>query len=133
MKLSRRPLAFTSSKGFLKSKKNLEIVSLPHFLHKFINFNKYQSIYAYTHYAYKKESKTIYQGKEYSALLTYFLGTFDCLAHNHAFAKLHAYNFYVEYLKLMNHLTERKQGLTINDQFSTWMHILFGVLHTDLF
>ena len=67
-----------------------------------------------------------------SALLTYFLRTFDCLAHNLAFAKLHTYNFSVEYLKMMNHLTERKQGLTINDQFSTWMHILFGVPHGSI-
>ena len=35
LKLSCRPLAFTSSKAFLKNKKGLELVLLPHFLHDF--------------------------------------------------------------------------------------------------
>ena len=33
LKLSCRSLAFTSNKAFLKTKKGLELVSLPHFLH----------------------------------------------------------------------------------------------------
>ena len=35
LKVSCRPLAFTSSKAFLKNKKGLELVLLPHFLHDF--------------------------------------------------------------------------------------------------
>ena len=35
LKISCRPLAFTSYKAFLKCKKGLELASLPHFLHDF--------------------------------------------------------------------------------------------------
>ena len=41
------------------------------------------------------------QGKEYGALLTYLSKAFDCLSHDLIVAKLHAYGFSIESLKLI--------------------------------
>ena len=42
--------------------------------------------------------------------------------------KLHAHGFSIESLKLINSsLNERKKRVKINDHFSSWMNILFGV------
>ena len=68
------------------------------------------------------------QGKEYRAFLTELSRAFDCLPQNLIVAKLPSYGFPTESLKLINsYLTERKQNVKINDQFSSWMDILFGV------
>ena len=68
------------------------------------------------------------QGKEYGALLTDLSKAFDCLPHGLIVAKLHAYGFSIESLKLINsYLTERKQRVKINGQFSSWLDILLGV------
>ena len=68
------------------------------------------------------------QGKGYGALLTNLSKAFDCIPHDLIVAKLLAYGFSIESLKLINsYLTERKQRAKINDQFSSWMDILFGV------
>ena len=54
--------------------------------------------------------KALDQGNEYGALLTGFSKAFDCLPHSLITAKLHAYGFSIEPLKLINsYLTERKQ------------------------
>ena len=58
---------------------------------------------------------------------------FDCLPHRLIVAKLHAYGFSIESLKLINsYLTGRKQRVKINDQFSSWMDILFGVAQESI-
>ena len=50
---------------------------------------------------------------------------FDCLPHDLIVAKLHAYGFSRDSLKLINsYLTERKQNVKINDQFSSWLDIV---------
>ena len=68
------------------------------------------------------------QGNEYGALLTDLSKAFDCLPHDLIVAKLHAYGFSIESLKLINsYLTERKQRVKINDQFSSWLDIVVGV------
>ena len=42
--------------------------------------------------------------------------------------KLHAYGFSIESLKLINsYLTECKQRVKMNDQFSSWLDIVVGV------
>ena len=70
----------------------------------------------------------MHQGKEYGAFITDLSRAFGCLPHNLLVAKLHAFGFSIESLKLINsYLTERKQKVKINDQFSSWMDILFGV------
>ena len=64
--------------------------------------------------------KTLDQGNEYGALVNDFSKTFDCLPHDLIVAKLHVYGFSIESLKLINsYLTERKQKVKINDQFSS--------------
>ena len=76
--------------------------------------------------------KALDQGNEYSALLTDFSETFFnffyCLQHHLIVAKLHAYRFAIESLKLINsYLTERKKRVKMNDQFSSWLDIVVGV------
>ena len=72
--------------------------------------------------------KTLDLRKEYGALLTDLSKAFDCIPHDLIVAKLHAYDFSIESLKLINsYLTERKQRAKITDQFSSWMYVLCGV------
>ena len=72
--------------------------------------------------------KALDQGKEYVALLNDLSKAFNCLTHDLIVAKLHAYGFSLESLKLINsYLTDHKQRIKINDQFSSWMIIAFGV------
>ena len=72
--------------------------------------------------------KALDQGNEYSALLTDFSETFDCLQDHLIVAKLHAYHFAIESLKLINsYLTDRKKRVKMNDQFSSWLDIVVGV------
>ena len=68
--------------------------------------------------------KALDQGKEYGTLLIDLSKAFDCPLHELIVAKLHAYGFLIESLKLINsYLTERKP----RDQFSSWTDILFVV------
>ena len=72
--------------------------------------------------------KALDQGNEYGALLTDLFKAFNCLPHDLIVAKLHAYGFSIDSLKLINsYLTERKQRVKINDQFSSWLDIVVGV------
>ena len=60
-----------------------------------------------------------YQGNAYGDLLTDLSKAFDCLPHDLIVAKLHAYGSLTESLKLVkSYLTERKQKVKMNDQFS---------------
>ena len=53
---------------------------------------------------------------------------FDCIPHDLLVAKLHAYNFDKNCLKLVySYLKQRKQRVKINSEFSTWKEILNGV------
>ena len=77
--------------------------------------------------------KALDRGKEYGALRTNLSKAFDCLPHRLIVAKLHAYGFSIESLKLINsYLTGRKQRVKINDQFSSWKDILFGVARESI-
>ena len=77
--------------------------------------------------------KALDQGKEQGALRTNLSKAFDCLPHRLIVAKLHAYDFSIESLKLINsYLTGRKQRVKINHQFSSWMDILFGVAQESI-
>ena len=72
--------------------------------------------------------KALDQGNEYVALLTDLFKAFDCLPHDLIVAKLHAYGFSIDSLKLIDsYLTERKKRVKINDQFSSWLDIVVGV------
>ena len=60
------------------------------------------------------------QGKEYGALLTDLSKAFDCHPHDLIVARFHACAFLTESLKLTNsYLTESKQKVKINDQYSS--------------
>ena len=53
---------------------------------------------------------------------------FDCLSHELLIAKVDAYGFDKNALKLVNsYLTYRKQRVKINDKYSSWSEILFRV------
>ena len=74
--------------------------------------------------------KALDQGKEYGALLTVLSKAFDCLPHDLRVAKLHAYGFSIESLKLINsYLTERKQRV----KCLVHRGIFCLVYHKDLF
>ena len=75
----------------------------------------------------EKWRESLDQGGTYGALLTDLSKTFDCL-HDLLIAKLHAYGLDTKSLKLMlSYLTNRKQRVKINDTYSYWSKILFGV------
>ena len=72
--------------------------------------------------------KVLDQGNKYGALLTDLSKAFDCLPHDIIVAKLYAYGFLIEPLKLINsQLTERKQSIKMNYQFSSWWDIVVSV------
>ena len=72
--------------------------------------------------------KALDQGNEHGALLTDLSKAFDSLPHDLIVAKLHAYGFSIDSLKLINsYLTERKQRVKINGQFRSWLDIVVGV------
>ena len=53
---------------------------------------------------------------------------FDCIPHDLLIAKMHAYGFDQDSLKLIySYLKERKQRVKINAEFSSWQNILSGV------
>ena len=68
------------------------------------------------------------QGKEYRLLLTNISKGFDCLAHDLFIAERHVHGCSIESLNLNDYLTERKQRVKMNNQFSSWIVTLFGVL-----
>ena len=61
------------------------------------------------------------------ALLTDLSKAFDCLLHD-LIAKLHAYGFEMSSLKLLySYLTNRRQRVKINNAYSSWKDIIYGV------
>ena len=62
------------------------------------------------------------------AVLMELSKAFDCINHDLLIAKLHAYGFSLQSLKLLkSYLSNRKQRVKINTSFSTWFDILVGV------
>ena len=74
-----------------------------------------------------------------AALLTDLSNAFDCLRHDLLIAKLHAYGIRKGSLNLLfSYLKNRKQKVRLNNFYSEWIGILFGVpqrsiLHLLLF
>ena len=57
-----------------------------------------------------------------------FSKTFDCFSRELLIAKLDLYDFDKNALKLINcYVSNRKQRVKINDKYSSWSEILFGV------
>ena len=68
------------------------------------------------------------KGKTFGILPTDLSKAFDCLSHELIIVKLNAYGFSLSALKLMqSYLSERKQRTKINQAYSSWEEILFGV------
>ena len=69
-----------------------------------------------------------------AALLTDLSKAFDCLPHDLLIAKLHAYGCDLPSLKLLNcYLRNRRQRVKINNFYSSWAEILFGVSQGSIF
>ena len=76
----------------------------------------------------EKWKKSADNGGAFSALFTDLSKAFDCLSHELLIAKLDAYGFDKNALKLVNsYLSNRKQRVKINNKYSSWSEILFGV------
>ena len=72
--------------------------------------------------------KSVDNGGAFGALLTDLSKAFDCLPHELLIAKLDAYGFDKSSLKLIHsYLSNRKQRVKVNDTYSSWSEILFGV------
>ena len=75
-----------------------------------------------------KFRKCLDRGGEYAALLTDLSKAFDCLPHDLLIAKLEAYGFDRSSLKLIySYLTNRQQRVKINNTYSEYSIIKYGV------
>ena len=76
----------------------------------------------------EKWKKIVDCGGVFGALLTDLSKAFDCIPHNLIIAKLEAYGFQTDALNLVyDHLSNRKQIVEINEIFSCWKNIEYGV------
>ena len=81
----------------------------------------------------KKRKRCVDNGGAFGALLTDLSKAFDCLSHELLIAKLEAYGFDRNSLKLVHsYLSNRKQRVKINDAYSSWEEILFGVPQSSI-
>lgn len=73
----------------------------------------------------KKWTKCFGKGKVSGALLIDLVKAFDCLDHKLLLAKLIGYSLNLSALRLVNDfLSNRKQGIKIENTGSTWMEIV---------
>ena len=76
----------------------------------------------------EKSRQCLDNGGVSGALRTYLLNTFDCILHDLLIAKLATYGFdYNSLQMLQSYLSNRKQRTKINDAYSKYCQILFGV------
>ena len=76
----------------------------------------------------QKGKNVVDKGKIFGALLTDLSKAFDSLSHDLLIAKLNAYGFSLPPLKLVHsYFSNRKQSTKINNAYSSWEEILFGV------
>ena len=77
--------------------------------------------------------KSVNNGGAFGVLLVDLSKTFDCLSRELLIAKLDAHGFDKKSLTLINnYLSNRKQRVKINDSFSSWGEVLFGVLQGSI-
>ena len=75
-----------------------------------------------------KFKKSLNQGGEYAALPTDLSKGFDCLPHDLIIAKFRAHGFDKASLRLMHsYLSDRYQSVKINNSYSLWSLIKYGV------
>ena len=76
----------------------------------------------------KNGKKTVDNGGVFGALLTDLSKAFDCIPHDLIIVKLEAYGFHLDALKpIHDYLSNRKQRVKVNDAYSSWKDILYGV------
>ena len=74
----------------------------------------------------EKWKKIVDDGGVFGALLTDLSKVFDCIPHDLIIAKLEAYGFYIDALKLIHdYLSNRNQRVKVNDTCSSWKDILW--------
>ena len=72
--------------------------------------------------------KTVDNGGVFGALLTDLSKSFDCIPHDLIIAKLEAYGFHIDALKLIHdYLSNRRQRVKVKDAYSLWEDIFYGV------
>ena len=77
--------------------------------------------------------RSVDKGKVFGALLTDLSKAFDCLDHELLTTQLNAYGFSLPALPLINsYLSNRKQRTKIENTYSTWLGIIFGVLQGSI-
>ena len=76
----------------------------------------------------KNGKKTVDNGGVFGALFTDLSKAFDYIPHDLIIAKLEAYGFHIDALKLIyDHLSNRKQKVKVNDAYSSSKDIFYGV------
>ena len=76
----------------------------------------------------EKARKILDKGGTFGALLTDLSKAFDCMTHDLLIAKLHTLNFDMNALNVIfDYLTERKQRIKINSNFSSYLEMFQGV------
>ena len=91
-------------------------------------FRKGDSTQQYLLTLLEKWKAAVDKGKVFEVLLTDLSKAFDCLNHKLLIAKLNAYGFTLPALKLVHdYLSDKKQRTRVNNSYSTWFEILFGV------
>ena len=76
----------------------------------------------------EKWKRSVDSGKAFGALLTDLSKAFDCLDHELLIAKLNAYGFSLPALRLIHdYLSHRKQRTRVNNSYSEWLAVMFGV------
>ena len=64
----------------------------------------------------------------FGALLVDLSKDFDCIPHDFIIAKLEAYGFQIDALRLVfDYLSNRKQRVKLNKTFSSWKDLEYGV------
>ena len=75
-----------------------------------------------------KWKKVVDNEGAFGTLLTDLSKTFDCIPHDLIIAKLEAYGFQIDALRLVyDYLSNRKQKVKLNETFSFWGDIEYGV------
>ena len=76
----------------------------------------------------EKWKRIVDYGGVFGALLTDLSKALDCIPHDLFIARLEAYGFQIDALKLIyDYLSNRKQRVKVNETFSSWKDIEFGV------
>ena len=76
----------------------------------------------------EKCKKVVDNGDGFGALLKDLSKAFDCIPHDLIIAKLEAYGFQIDALRLVHdYLSNRKQRVKLNETFSSWRDIEYGV------